>query len=669
MRQSGPPPTAPPARGPLEGPSDSWGARVFRTLTGLPFAVTLIGVVAAALLAGLATPSGAAAKVQGFAVRGLLGLLAVAMVLVTWKRRPYPMPRFGFLLVHLAPALVLLGALGGAFRPAVVPGGPELPGPFRLFATPRPGPDRPARAYRVQEGLIAALPLAGCRVEVEQVLPNAVATDRVEENPAAPWNPALQVVLGLGLPEPLVGQLFAASRERFRLDEPGGRFAVVFREAWSEALLATLRPRPPQAELLVLDYLGKTAEASAQPGVPWVFPGFTLTVSRIYPDFAVRPGRDGQPEAHSRSDQPKEPWAQVELAQLGGATARLLLSAKHPELSDRLNAPNLPPGARLRYLRSGEEAQTRFVVFTREDRQIRLVTGGRVVRTEPLAPRKPFIVERGLSVTADALLDHGEPAFAPHPEASLAAQFLHPMLRLTLTDLRTGALERHWLEAGATVSCFQGRLDLAYAPAAPTLAPGRPRIAQGLVAVGFAFLLLGCPWMFYLKPWLKRAQAPADAPLPAPAKLPHRAAVATALALALLLAGSATAAALPQLLENPWRLAAAIFRAASFASLTAASALSLAALWARSDPREAPTLPWTRAGFLLLGAALVAASLGSHWALGTGWTWAPGEGLGLLAWFLVAGGLHLQRIKSVGGRTLLTAGLLAWGALLAALLA
>jgi len=557
-------------------------AWLFRLLTSVRFAVTQgLFLLGSALLGALPRPGPAPFRsLWGCA---LLALLAVSMLAVSWKRRPYTLARLGFLLVHGAPSLVLLGVLWGRFdgvrasarlTPGVTVerlagGGPEvlLPGfGLRLEAPARPPDPRlyafipagadPAGAAGVREvppGAPTALP-GGFQAEQLELIPDAVETGQVMENPSALGEPALRVVLGLGLPSPLVGHLFARGGERSRQDAPGGRFAVVFREAWDPALLASLRPAPARAETLELTAQGRTLRHSAQPGEPWQLPGCTLQVTRAYPDFAVRPGPGGEPEAFSRSDSPREPWLELELAAGAGPPRKLLLSARQPALTDRLNAPHLPAGTRLRYLREGEEGQRRFVVFTRADRQVRLLEDGRLVRTEPLVLRRPFIVEPGLSVTADAILEHTEPVFAANPGPGPG----HPVLRVRAGDPRNGSAEACWLEPGtrerpaAPRMLLGGRLGLVYRdrPAGPgerppdlvlvdsqgrelargPLAAGQPleyagltfhpdpdapwgegvRVVRepglGLMAAGFACLLAGCAWMFYLKPVLKRRE-------------------------------------------------------------------------------------------------------------------------------------------------------------------
>lgn len=93
------------------------GGALFRLLTGLPFALAqlaaLLLLVAAAAAAGL-WPAGlgwAADPFERLAVQGLLALLVLSTLAVAWKRRPYRPSRFGFLLVHLAPAVLAAGGL------------------------------------------------------------------------------------------------------------------------------------------------------------------------------------------------------------------------------------------------------------------------------------------------------------------------------------------------------------------------------------------------------------------------------------------------------------------------------------------------------------------------------------------------------------------------------
>jgi hypothetical protein len=85
---------------------------LFDLLTSVRFAVTQGVFLCAAALLAMATGPELYGSL-GFCA--LLAVLAASMLAVTWKRRPYDFPRLGFLLVHTAPALVLLGALWGRF--------------------------------------------------------------------------------------------------------------------------------------------------------------------------------------------------------------------------------------------------------------------------------------------------------------------------------------------------------------------------------------------------------------------------------------------------------------------------------------------------------------------------------------------------------------------------
>jgi len=123
----------------------------FRLLTSVRFAVTQGLFLAAAVLgAALAGPG----ILRGLWFCALLALLALSMLTVSWKRRPYDLARTGFLLVHVAPALILLGALWGrcagvraravlrvgsatdTFQRIGEPGSWHLPGRLRLEVEP-----------------------------------------------------------------------------------------------------------------------------------------------------------------------------------------------------------------------------------------------------------------------------------------------------------------------------------------------------------------------------------------------------------------------------------------------------------------------------------------------------------------------------------------------------
>ncbi|MBL0212138.1 MAG: cytochrome c biogenesis protein ResB [Holophagaceae bacterium] len=600
----------------------------YQLLTSVPFAVSQMCCMALAVVLGTVVVQDETpdfyARFYGPSVRkliawthsadlyhslwfyALLSLLALSMLAVAWKRRPYPAHRIGFLLVHVSTTVILLGALWGRFshvrafnelrageptntfykmkhmRPD--PGKPyPLPGfrlqldqftveqhapEFKLYAFVQPdgkgGFEKNPKAYEVKPGVHARLPLSKLRFSVEQSIPNALDAGEFVDNPNAPENPALRVMLGIGEPQPVIGDLFSRREQAARRDEPGGRFAVVYKDRWSADLLERLKPKAPQAEKVLLAYQGMAAQKEAKVGATWDFPAFSLKVEKYYPDFAVEKDKAGAPRATSRSQNPVEPWLELTLRVPGTPARRVLLSARNPRLSDQLNGPNLPKGLRLSYVREGEERQSRFVVFTREDRAIRLVEQGRVVRSAPLQLNKPFIVEQGLSATAVAALDHADyiPAFVPHPDPKEALKFERPVLRVKIWDPGSGRSEEKWLDAlgpdglPRPETFFDRSIGVIYKAkdtepkdfrselvvldavgrqlAKKTVSVNDPLIFRGhwfyqsnynpedpsvsgimvvhepglwLVYAGFLCLITGLVWMFYLKPVLKKKEA------------------------------------------------------------------------------------------------------------------------------------------------------------------
>ncbi|MDR3673447.1 MAG: hypothetical protein P4L36_21560 [Holophaga sp.] len=90
---------------------------LFRLFTSVRFAVTQGAFLCAAVALGLAAnriggPGRGEAVFLSLWFCALLAVLAASMLAVTWKRRPYTLARLGFLLVHVAPSLILLGTLG-----------------------------------------------------------------------------------------------------------------------------------------------------------------------------------------------------------------------------------------------------------------------------------------------------------------------------------------------------------------------------------------------------------------------------------------------------------------------------------------------------------------------------------------------------------------------------
>jgi hypothetical protein len=102
-------------------------------------------------------------------------------------------------------------------------------------------------------------------------------------------------------------------------------------------------------------------------------------------------------------------------------------------------------------------------------------------------------------------------------------------------------------------------------------------------------------------------------------------------------------------------------QAAGFACVTVAAVLELIALLGRGPAGlDGPPLHWTRAGFLLMGLALVAAGV-ENGRLGGGlWPLQPRQQWGLLCWLAVFAVLHVHRVKAFKGRPALLAGVAGW---------
>lgn len=428
----------------------------------------------------------------------LLVVMSVVAVFVAWRRGMSGSSGFGLPAAYLCLALILTGVVWnvrGGFRVPLTLGPgeivsfapdqniklfsvkTELPEPtFRLYAYVVPngkgGFEARPKEYPAVEGFHTTLSGTNLRMDVERLIPNAVDAGQWVENPSSSPNPALRVLLGLGVPDPPSGILLAKSQGDDRIDEPLGRFAVIFRESWNEFTPVRLGSRPPLREKLVLELDGQIYEQNLDKSGPWRVEGYVFHIVNTFADFAIRRDAKGNPQPYSASNKAKDPWLQLKMECKDGRTAKLLLSAWHPDVTDRLNRPNLPGGARLRYVREGEDPQDRFVVFTHDDAQVRLMEGGRLKRQEPFALKKPFVVEKGLSVTPVTLLERAEyqPEYRPHPDPELAKRFVHPALSVKLTDPTTGRSESRWLEvlgsddslSGATF--MAGRVGLLFRP-------------------------------------------------------------------------------------------------------------------------------------------------------------------------------------------------------------
>jgi ABC-type uncharacterized transport system permease subunit len=113
------------------------------------------------------------------------------------------------------------------------------------------------------------------------------------------------------------------------------------------------------------------------------------------------------------------------------------------------------------------------------------------------------------------------------------------------------------------------------------------------------------------------------------------------------------------LLRDPWTLLATAPRLAGLACVTLAALMAAGALLG-SGRMAALALRWTRAGFLLLGAALATGACQNWRTQGSLW---PGDARGtwtLLAWLIFFMVLHVHRVKAFQGRPAAWAGLAGW---------
>ncbi len=581
--------------GVLGGAFLRWRSQFSALLTSLSFAISQILFMGLVVALGTFVPRNqpwAQALQVGDVFHSLrflalLALLSLSMLAVAWKRRPYSLARIGFLLVHTAPTLVLIGGLWGqlagikaradlkvgegTYRFHRVRGADSdeafvLPGfqvrlerfeverhgaKVRLQALvpqeERGGEPRSAVSIPLVEGRRGRLLDTGLDYEVERFLPGAVPFGTLPVPPTEAWDPdVLVVLLGVGGPDPLLGVLHAFGDEELRKDEPQGRFAVLFRDQLDGALLATLKPRPARIEQMVATFGDRRLEVPAKVGERLALGDAQLKVVAVYPDFQVRQDGAGNPVMSSRSAEPRDPWLEVEMVRPGSPPRRVLLSAREPDYSDRLNAANLPQGLGLRYLRAGGETLRRFVVFSRVERRVALVESGTVVREGTWDLNRPYVVEPGLSVTPVGLFDR----YYTAPQGM--EKGVAPVLRVKVVDPRAALSERTWLTAnGRGRGFFGGRVGLSLQEdldpkqfrstlviadpygrelARQEVSVNEPLVHGGLTFLqsphppqdpeasailvvdepgawvawlGYGMLMVGTAWMFYLKPWLK----------------------------------------------------------------------------------------------------------------------------------------------------------------------
>lgn len=531
----------------------------------------------------------------------LLALLSASTLAVAWKRRPYTLPRGGFLLVHLATSVILLGGLLGKYgfvrafnelkqnQPVSIfwkvkgPDPGDWKNPFslpffirldqfevvkhdpeyRLYAFTQPdgrgGFEDNPKSYDAEAGLKARLPLTWKRLEILQALPDALNRSTWINDITAPENPVLQVMLGTGTSNPLLGFLVAQDSRTQRFNDPQGRFALVFSEEFKVNDLSRFKKSEPKSHLVQLTFAGKTFDKEFKKGSVWDFPVFKLKMIRLFNDFPFKNDPNGKPvKIETVPPELRGNWAELELITNDGQQAKILLSSRNPEFSKSLNAANLPPGLSLQYQTSGEEAFSQFVVFSKKDMKIRLIENSQILKESPLLFDRPFIFKNGFSATPLALLLNArvDGKYIPNTQVRPISE-RNPAVQISLSDPRTGKTETAWLDGreAKPTTFFDKKIGFIYRlkdqeardfrskitlidPSGKTLAqkeisvndplvykglwfyqsnynPEDPTVSGIMVVyepglwvtyLGFAMIVIGTIWMFYLKPIIKKRQ-------------------------------------------------------------------------------------------------------------------------------------------------------------------
>ena len=542
---------------------------------------------------------------------GLMLLISLSTLLVAWKRRPYNLARAGFLIVHIAPTLILAGGLVGKYgfvrafneikqgQPADVFWRVKGPDPndwkdpyqlpefrlrlekfevqnyepeYKLYAFVEPdgkgGFERNPKAYEVKEGMDERLPLTWYRLKVDKAIPDAVDNGGFVEDPKSDPNPVMKLMVSLGAEGRAGIYLLADHPRAYRFDDPQGRFAFLVQPHFDAALATRLRPHAPSAEKIQLAFMGKVFEHEAKPGAEWSFPAFSLKIVELYPDIPFKAQMSPEQLAAAPASI-RGPWAKVVLTRPGDAEAHpLFLCARNPAFSDHLIAENLPADMKevgFHYVREGEETQRRFLVYSLDDHQARLVEDGKVSRAASWDGQRPFDLGQGFGATVMELMPHAvwQPAYAPNPDKAASPESANPAIQVTLRDPDSGKTQTEWLAAKnpdgsipAGTVFFDGKVGLQYHakdaepkdfrsvlvvedkdghelarkqvsvndplvfrghwfyqsnydPKDPTVSGIMVVVEPGLALtyLGFACLILGSLWMFYLKPWLKKRAA------------------------------------------------------------------------------------------------------------------------------------------------------------------
>ncbi len=529
----------------------------------------------------------------------LMALLSASTLAVAWKRRPYNLARAGFLIVHLATTVILLGGLIGKFgfvrafnelkqnQPVSVfwkvkgPDPNDWKNPFtlpfnvrldqfevikndpeyRLYVFTQPdgkgGFEENPKSYESKEGLKARLPLTWKRLEILKALPDGLNRSTWTNDTTSPENPVLQIMLGTGSPNPLLGYLVAQDPRTQRFNDPQGRFALVFNEVFEAKNLNSFQKREATSHLIEITFAGKKLNREFKKGDIWEFPVFKLKMIRLYKDFPFEKDPDGRPvKLETIPMEMRGNWAELELTKNDGQRGKILLSSRNPEFSNSLNAQNLPPGLDIRYQASGEELFSNFVLFSKNDMKIRSIENGRISKEMPLIIDRPFVFKNGYSATPLSLLSNAriEQKYIPNPQTRSISE-RNPAIQVTLSDPDTGKSETAWLDGreARPTTFFGNNLGLIYRLkdeeakdfrskitlldfSGKTLAqreisvngplvykglwfyqsnynPEDPSVSGVMVVyepglwityLGFAMIAIGTIWMFYLKPFFQK---------------------------------------------------------------------------------------------------------------------------------------------------------------------
>ncbi|HEX9780530.1 MAG TPA: cytochrome c biogenesis protein ResB [bacterium] len=366
--------------------------RLLRWMGSLQMAVALILAIAIVLAWGTIYETRyGTASVQRFIYQawwfqGILGFLAVNLVVSALRRVPWKRKHVPFLLAHLGIICILLGGIiGGRFGiegQLVIREGEAnrtllLPGKVLVLHQPNPGGHRAfptffeTQAWVHEPDASFSAELEGRRLEltVNRYYPDAVVQDEVTDGgPEA--NPAVRVRVEHGLQQDALW-LFARDPERFGIG--WGDAHVIFLEPETEADAARLiEPVPATRHLrgvvaVALPDLGArdipVPETMHTP-IPVEGTPYTITFRDYFPDFVI--GEDG-PE--SRSDSPNNPAVAFTLSGPEG-TDPYLLFAFHPDIASMHGwqhqipaqvsythpfSASLPPNAIALYVHPGAE--------------------------------------------------------------------------------------------------------------------------------------------------------------------------------------------------------------------------------------------------------------------------------------------------------------------------